>query len=331
MPLRLACQAMGTRFELVLAGQREDQLRAVGELALEEIQIAHRRWNAFASDSMVAHLTRCAGGPGVKVDPETFELLHLCVEVAKKSHGFFNPLLGPLLRQLGMRDDIPEETTTPLTTLIDVKGIRLDPDSCSVGLAMAGMELDLGAIAKGQALDLAARVLIEEGVTCALMHGGTSTALALDPPPGKDAWQVVIGTGEHAPQALLANTALSVSAAHSRHGSPIESGNATGQEQQGLDPTEHHPRDHHSHILDPHQACGTRHLLAAAVVGPSAAACDAWSTALVAGCRPTDVPANYSLLTQPSPDSWLLSPGRPTCFHIEPCTPATPPPTAAPF
>ena len=326
MPLRLACQAMGTRFELVLTGQHEDQLRAVGELALEEIQIAHRRWNAFASDSMVAHLARCAGGPGVKVDPETFELLHLCVEVAKNSHGFFNPLLGPLLRQLGLRDDIPEETTTPLTTLIDVKGISLDPDSCSVGLARAGMELDLGAIAKGAALDLAAQVLIEEGVNCALMHGGTSTALALDPPPGKEAWQVVIGTDEHAPRALLANTALSVSAAHSRQGSPIASSSATGQEHKGID-----PMNRHSHILDPHQACGTRHLRAAAVVGPSAAACDAWSTALVAGCSPTDVPAIHSLLTQSSPDSWLLSPGRPNCFRIEPCIPATPPLTAAPF
>jgi len=311
MPLRLACQAMGTRFELVLAGQREDQLRAVGELALEEIQIAHGRWNAFANDSVLSHLARCAGGPPVTLDPETFDLLQTCVRVAKQSRGFFNPLLGPLLHKLGLRDETKLDPAEDLGTLLDVKGLVLDPKGHSAQLTRPGMQLDLGAIAKGAALDLAARVLVEEGVTCALLHGGTSTALALDPPPGKDAWQVVIGPEKHAPRAHLAHSALSVSAANSRRGSL--------------------PRGDHSHILDPHRSRGTRHLKAAAVVAPNAATADAWSTALVAGCLPSDPPQGLGLLTQTTSDSWLLAPGRPSCFHIEPCTTTTPPLTAAPF
>ena len=286
MPLRLACPAMGTRFELVLAGQREEHLRAAGEAALEEVRTLHGLWNAFAKDSLVAHLARLAGsGAWTRVDPETFELLELSRSVHAASEGAFHPLLAPLLESLGLRGETGPD---PEAATLDVEGLELDGDRQAVRLARAGMGLDLGGIAKGAALDAAAAILEEEDVRCALLHGGTSTVLALEPPPGRSSWRVVVGSQPGAPVLELARSAMSVSAARARVGTP-EAGA-------------------HAHVLDPCTGQGAKSGLPAAVVrGASAALCDAWSTALVAGAAPTLLPNDLDALLQEPDGSWSAS------------------------
>jgi FAD:protein FMN transferase len=54
------------------------------------------------------------------------------------------------------------------------------------------MMLDLGSIGKGYALDLAADILRDAGVENALLHGGTSTIIALGAEPGTQGWKVAI-------------------------------------------------------------------------------------------------------------------------------------------
>src|SRR5262249_53477019 len=54
----------------------------------------------------------------------------------------------------------------------------------------AGVELDLGGIAKGYAVDRAVAVLKRSGVGSALVSAGGSTIYALGAPPGKTAWEV---------------------------------------------------------------------------------------------------------------------------------------------
>ena len=70
--------------------------------------------------------------------------------------------------------------------------VLLDPENLTVRFAREGVMIDLGAIGKGYAIQRAADVLRETGVTNALIHGGTSTIYALGQPPGADAWQVAI-------------------------------------------------------------------------------------------------------------------------------------------
>lgn len=281
MPLRLACPAMGTRFELVLAGQREAQLRAAGEAALAEVRTLHDAWSAFSRDSLVAHLAREAGGAWTRVDPETFELLERCVALHEASRGAFHPLLGPALAAAGLRG---EPTAPPSAACLQVSGLQLDPARGAVRLATPGMGLDLGAIAKGAALDAAAAILEEEEVTCALLHGGTSTVLALDPPPGRSSWRVAVGSSPGAPVLDLARSAMSVSAARSRVG-----GSEAGSQ---------------GHILDPRTGRGAAGPQAAVVSGACAADCDGWSTALVAGASPNLLPNALEAHLQDSEGHW---------------------------
>lgn len=281
MPLRLACPAMGTRFELVLAGQREAHLRAAGEAALAEVRTLHSAWSAFSRDSLVSHLAREAGGGWTRVDPETFDLLERCVALHAASGGAFHPLLAPLLAAAGLRG---AASSPPGPASLEVSGLQLDAERSAVRLATPGMGLDLGAIAKGAALDAAAAVLEEEEVTCALLHGGTSTVLALDPPPGRESWRVAVGSSPGAPVLDLTRSAMSVSAARSRVGTS-EAGS------QG-------------HILDPRTGRSAAGPQAAVVTGARAADCDGWSTALVAGASPTLLPNALEALLQDSEGHW---------------------------
>ncbi|HYD02310.1 MAG TPA: FAD:protein FMN transferase, partial [Phycisphaerales bacterium] len=112
--------------------------------------------------------------------------------------------------------------------------------------------LDFGAIGKGWALDRAARVLREHGVTRALLHGGTSSVVTLGGP-----WRVAL---DDRAAVDLTDASLGVSA---------PAGRTIGR-----------GADVRGHILDPRTGRSAT-TLGAAVSGPSAAVCDAWSTALV--------------------------------------------------
>lgn len=234
--VRLACEAMGTRFELVLADQAEpSRLRAVGEAALAEITACHDLLNRFALGSLVHRLAATPAGTRLQVDRDTFRLFEDALLVWRESGGAFDPALGGGMERL-----------------------TLDARASSVIPGRPGITLDFGAIAKGHAIDLAARALRDHGIRSAFLHGGTSSAMGLGSAPGGQAWEIEIaGTRD---RVALRNQALSVSAAW--EGNP-------------------HP------TVDPRTGIPVPVPRRAVVTGPSARLADAWSTAaLILGSLP---------------------------------------------
>ena len=260
LPLRLAVQAMATRFELVLGGDDPVRLRAVGEAAMQEIQDCEAAISPFARSSQIARVNQLAHARPVRVDALTMELLQHCRELHASSGGAFDITVGPLLRALGFRgaprgDD---RAIAAARSAVGMQHLELDVEASTVQFLRPGMALDLGAIGKGFALDLAAAVLCEHGVQAALLHGGTSTVLALGPPPGLPAWRIAIGPWEAPPIANLVDGALSVSAGH-------------GRQVDGV-----------GHVLDPMRGTPVDDdCAAAAVLASSATVADGWSTALL--------------------------------------------------
>lgn len=238
---RFATAAMGTRFELVLFSEEPAQHRAAAEAAIEEIEAAHRRYTRFASDSLVSHINRTAAHTPVRLDADTFAMFEDALRVELDSCGAFSIT-----------------TTTPLPLPWPRPGFVLNPEDRSVTLLHDEAKIDLGAIAKGHALDLAAALLREHGVTCALLHGGTSSVVAIGAPPGEDGWRIALGPESGAPTITLRDAALGVSATTER-----------------------------PHIVDPRTGAPAPPNRRAAVIGPSARLADAWATALVVlGERP---------------------------------------------
>jgi len=282
----LACHAMATRFEIVLHGDNAPALRAAGEEALRLVEQLEDRLSLFRPASEIAVLNARAAREPVRVTPEVFALLQRAQKLHAESGGAFDITVAPLVRCWGFmggagRMPRPEEVAEARAK-VGMDLVRLNPGDRTVQFAREGVMLDLGAIGKGYAVERAAEVLREAGVTSALFHGGTSTVQAIGRPPGEECWKVAIETpSPDTPRPLLATVplkdeAMSVSGVW---GHCFEAGGRT-----------------FGHILDPRTGEPAWGTVLAAVILPSATETDALSTALltrgaagheaIAGLRP---------------------------------------------
>lgn len=285
--VRLARRAMGTRFELVLAGGPRSELMACGEAALDEIERLDGLLSAFRGTSVVGRINAGAGGGPVEIGRDVLGLLVLAKDVWRASGGAFDPTLGGLMRARGFREENPAPDA-----VWGCECLELDEQAGTARLTTPGVQLDLGAIAKGWALDVAAEVLQDAGVTCAFLHGGTSSAIAMGAPPGLEGWRVAApnpaGGGELT--ITLHDEAMSVSAPHGR--------------------TVSTPGETHSHVMDPRTGVSARSAAAAVCVHASAAMCDAWSTAALVGngLRGTATPRDLRWAVARWEGGWELGP-----------------------
>jgi thiamine biosynthesis lipoprotein len=262
-PVLLAVHAMATRFELVLHGDHAAHLRAAGEHALAEITRADELFSAYRASSDVGRINRGAGRGPVTVTAETCRLIARCVDVSRHCGGAFDVTIGALVRAwraIGECSELPGAGGLDAAkACVGSDRLLVNQDASTVSLAREGMALDLGAAAKGHAIDTAIDVLREAGVTSALLHGGTSSVHAIGAPPGETAWRVRwAGPGG---ERRLRDAALSVSAPHGR--AFVLDGVSYG------------------HVIDPRTGRPVDHTSAAGVAGPSSFLCDVLSTALL--------------------------------------------------
>ena len=174
---------MATRFEIVLHGENPASLRAAGEEALAQIEQLEAQLSLFRAGSEIAHLNaRAAQGPS-RVTPGLFALLQQAQKLCEESGGAFDITIAPLVRCWGYKGGegrLPRpEEVAEARSKVGMALVRLNPADLTVQFAREGVMLNLGAIGKGYAVERAAEVLREAGVTSALIHGGTSTVQAL--------------------------------------------------------------------------------------------------------------------------------------------------------
>lgn len=293
--LTLATHAMGTRFELVLCGENETHLRAIGEEVIAEIQRWHRKLNAFAPDSDITRINTLASLRPVRVDTELCDLLVQCLDLNKRTQGAFDITIAPLMRTHGFRGAACAGASAPLpfgrvAAKQGIAGLELDRDKRTISFTHPGIELDLGGIAKGFVLDRAREILTEHGIQRALVHGGTSTLIALG------AWRVGIAgvvrtaqTGAQ-PKGVVREDAREAAASLSSRGRlPSVGVPATPPEwtvtltNSALSVSAVHGRvvEGRGHVMDPRTGSPAAVAAVAAAICDRATDADAWSTALI--------------------------------------------------
>lgn len=260
---------MATRFELVLHGDDPTRVRAAGEEALAEIERIESQLSLYWRDSELSWINAHAGSEPVPVEPRLFRLLQLCARLSGLTDGAFDVAIAPLMRCWGFvggTGHSPDPTELDAARAITgMHHVELDDDGFTVRFDQKGVELDLGAIGKGYAIEGAANILREVGVTSALIHGGTSTICAIGAAPDEAAWRVAVRNPMEGNSQLdtleLCGRSLSVSAAH---GKSFTNG-----------------RREFGHVIDPRTGLAIEGSSLAAVTGPSPTECDALSTALL--------------------------------------------------
>ena len=273
-PLAVARNAMATRFEVVLHGDNPVRLRAAAEEALDEIDRLDAALSFHLPSSQIAQVNARAARAPVPVSAEVFALLQRCGQLTAETGGAFDITLAPLLRCwkfIGATGATP--TDADIAAALDCTGwrhVELDEAASTVRFRRSGVQLDLGAIGKGYALEIAAQRLRELGMSHALIHGGTSTACAFGVQPDGRPWRIAI---EHPDSTAavplpplsvvdLLDGSLSVSGVKGKSFIDIE-GRTQG------------------HVIDPRTGRPTQAAQLAAVWLPDATESDAFSTALL--------------------------------------------------
>ncbi len=273
-PTTLSLNAMATRFELVLHGDDPARLNSIGEEALREIERLDAQLSIYRPDSDLCLINALSASEPVKTDPRLFRLLQRCTQLSELTDNAFDITIAPLMHAWGFLGESgrmanPEDIRQAME-VTGMQHVRFNDGDFTITFDSKGVMLDLGAIGKGYAIEKAVEILREQGVTSALLHGGTSTIYGLGAQLDGTPWEIAIkhptDTDKHLDVVELCDSALSVSAVHGK-----------SFKQNGIE---------YGHVIDPRTGQPTQDALSAAVIGPCPTETDALSTALLVLGKP---------------------------------------------
>jgi thiamine biosynthesis lipoprotein len=157
---------------------------AMGETALdavmEEMHRVDRAMSPFKPESELSRLNREAAKAPVPVSREMFELVARSIEFSKLSEGAFDITFASVGCMFDYRNGVrpsAEQIAAALPS-INYRHICLDPRRCTIQFVRDKVQIDLGGIAKGYAVDNCIALLKARGVKEALVvAGGDSRVL----------------------------------------------------------------------------------------------------------------------------------------------------------
>lgn len=193
-PKRVALDdhAMGTTVSIATfttESMGEEALRPKLQKALDEIRRLQALMTTWSATSEVSKINAAAGQQAVAVGPETLEVIRKSLWIGKESGGVFDisfeAMKGLWKFDEGAEDKIPsKEAIEEARKLIDYRQITVDEKAHTVKLEKAGMRINLGGIAKGYAIDAAARALRAEGIQAFFAQAGGDLYVSGKKPDG---------------------------------------------------------------------------------------------------------------------------------------------------
>lgn len=265
--------AMGTQVQLSLLADSQDQAAALSaqvEQTLRRQAIDWYPWTHDATGELKQLNAALAAGQAMNVSPPLRALLQTSLELHRNSEGYFDPAVAPLTQAWGF-DDLDTHPAIPAANLLDRwRSTRptladLNLSGATVSSARHDLQLDLGAIAKGYALQLALLQLKARGCSNAALNLGGQLAVM-----GEAMAQQVSAVLIRDPRAQrgLATVQLTAAESISTSGDYERVAVVNGQ------------RVHH--LFDPHTGLPVSHTQAVTVISSDATLADAASTALMA-------------------------------------------------
>ncbi len=171
-PVREDRMALGTLVTIKLYGE-EQQMRPLFAGAYAEFERVDSLMSRYRTDGELAQIERAVPGQITACSQELLEVLERSLYWAQKSAGAFDPTIGPLTRLWNFPDvDATPDSAAIAAALAQVGYGALHIEEEGVRFAHAGIHLDLGAAAKGYAVDRAVAYLRAAGVEAGLIEAG---------------------------------------------------------------------------------------------------------------------------------------------------------------
>ncbi|MDD7794779.1 FAD:protein FMN transferase [Clostridium sp. 'White wine YQ'] len=184
---------MGTKISLYIKGEAAEKL---AEKACDMLIHYEEVFSANSDDSQLAMLKKTAASAPQKVDEELYELIKIGKEHSLCENTYLNIAIGPLIKlwRIGFEGaHVPEkESIEKVLELLKPENIQLDDEKKTVYFLRKGIEIDLGAIAKGYFADKVMELFKKNGAVSAMVDmGGNVLVFGESPSEGGD-WKVGI-------------------------------------------------------------------------------------------------------------------------------------------
>jgi thiamine biosynthesis lipoprotein len=251
---------MATTFEVIVVHEDDRYAWQAAAAAFEEVDRLEGELSRFIENSDVSRINNLPAGESLRLGLDAFECLQLSARIHAETNGACDITGGSLLRFWRNGDGTARTPSAEELNLARQRTgtdlLLLDEADHTVRLLASPVEIDLGGIGKGYAVDRMAELLREWSIDTALISGGYSSVLALDAPPGTKGWPLTLSNPANRKQ-ILARPCL-------RAGALSGSGLQKGQ-----------------HIIDPRTGQPVDGKYAAWSSATDAATADALSTAFM--------------------------------------------------
>jgi len=183
--------AMATQFQVRIAGEEKTYAAQTAQAAFALVDELESRLSRFRANSEISQIAQLAPGEKLRLTEPVFTCLEIARRMELVTRGAFSATAAALKTQAAM----------PLWSLA--------PKDFSIRCDRGKLELDLGAIGKGFALDRMAEVLREWDCPAFLLVAGGSSILAGDAPAGTAGWSCGLGDDNSPQRYWLKNCSLS--------------------------------------------------------------------------------------------------------------------------
>lgn len=279
-----------------------------GEVVFEENAAAaetlldayHRRldiYHEYSGMNNLCTVNKNAGGEPVAVDRETMDFLVYAKDLCRETGGQVNIMFGAVLKPWHdcreRAENDPSHAAIPELDVLEAAKahtgldlLELDEDALTVRISDPDARLDVGAIGKGYATEMAARLLEERGAESYVLNVGGNVRIIGHKPDGSG-WNTGIKDpfdhqNSYAMYLELADTSCVTSGIYERFYT--------------VDGVRYH------HIIDPDTLMPARYFSAVSVITKNSGLADALSTALF--CMPQ--PEGQALIDRLDDDIQVL-------------------------
>ncbi|NRT76381.1 FAD:protein FMN transferase [Clostridium beijerinckii] len=184
---------MGTKISLYIKGEAAEGL---AEKACSMLINYEEVFSANSDKSQLAMLKRTASLAPQEVDEELYELIKIGKKHSLCENTYLNIAIGPLIKlwRIGFNEaHVPEkEAIAKVLELLKPENIQLDDEKKTVYFLKKGIEIDLGAIAKGYFADKVMELFKANGAVSAMVDMGGNVLVFGDSPSNCGDWKVGI-------------------------------------------------------------------------------------------------------------------------------------------
>lgn len=236
-----------------------DEAEARIDRAFNAFRMVEQACSRFSPDSELMRASKLVGVP-VPVSPYVYEPLKFALAFAEQTGGLFDPAIGGTMERLGFNRHYlsGKLIDSPSADSVSYRDVVLDDQARTLRLRKP-LVIDLGAVAKGFAIDLAAEEL-KPFERFAVNAGGDLFAGGSD--DRRNVWKIGIRHPHHEDRIVetveVSNEAVCTSGSYERT-SPLQNGV--------------------HHIIDPRTGVSREDWTSCSVIAPYAMMADAFSTA----------------------------------------------------